>query len=164
MAIILPNQYIIETQADTKDCTFHDSTFFKCGQCGEVKPAKGKVGPAYGMKERDNPQQKPICFDCCGVNDKADMVNSGKATLYLTETKEGNNTKRTVTNWPDSLTFPVIHYWAGRHNIARIRHNVNFVGPDGFVWYGVTYGNETQICHCKRTKEEWKHNSGKKSA
>jgi hypothetical protein len=52
----------------------------------------------------------------------------------------------------------------GRHNIAGVRYDVWFRGPDGHVWWGVQYGDMTQICHCKRTKEECNPNDGLKEA
>lgn len=56
-------------------------------------------------------------------------------------------------NWPGSLEF---RCWTrtGNHNIARTRYDVWFYGPDGYIWYGVTYGEDTQLCHCKRTKKK----------
>jgi hypothetical protein len=73
------------------------------------------------------------------------MKDEGRITLYLTD--DGR-----VTNWPNSLSFKG-HVSKGRHNIAGTRYDVWFTGPDGHRWHGTQYGDNTQICHCKRTKE-----------
>ena len=91
------------------------------------------------------PDGKQVCFACCGVRDRADMIATGRAMLYLSRT--------TVSNWPGTLTFQTGRIVKGRHNIARTRYDAWFCGPDGFVWHGVQYGDNTQIIHCKRTRE-----------
>lgn len=83
------------------------------------------------------------CYECCAKRDVADMVSTGRATLYLSNGE--------VSNWPGSLKFRA-HVRKGRHNIARTRYDAWFTGPDGKQWHGVQYGDNTQICHCKRLK------------
>lgn len=61
-----------------------------------------------------------------------------------------------VANWPDSLSFKVYHMRIGKHNMANCRYDVWFeiLNPNTKHlerWHGVTYGDQTQICHCKRT-------------
>jgi hypothetical protein len=89
-----------------------------------------------------------ICYACCAIEDIQFMDENGKATLYLTD-----NMSR-VSNWLGSLNFLVYHVKKSRHNIARFRYDVWFYGPDGFIWHGVQYGDNTQICHCRRTKKK----------
>ena len=144
-------------------------TEFKCVDCKEVKPVQKEGGTGYACigKNRD----RKICYSCCAIRDRKDMVKRGRATLYLTcepahkmlnngspynpstlNQGTGRATRGTVSNWPNTLSFPC-HTRVGHHNIARYRYDVWFRGPDGFVWHGVTIGDNTQICHCKRTKE-----------
>lgn len=73
------------------------------------------------------------------------MVATGRATLYL----DGLN----ILDWPGRLRFRAARRSTGRHNIAGTRTDVWFVGPDGAAWHGVQYGQNTQIVHCKRTRE-----------
>lgn len=102
------------------------------------------------------------CYPCCAKLDRDTMIADGKITLYLTsrpihngEVGMINRYERNwfVTNWPSSLEFRVTsgpsRSW---HNIARVRYDVWFHGPDGHVWHGIQYGDNTQLCHCKRTK------------
>lgn len=72
------------------------------------------------------------------------MRRDGRITLYLW--------KSNVTNWPGSLSFPLLSVRVGKHNIARSQRSVLFVGPDGFVWSGRQYGENSDLCHCRRTK------------
>lgn len=141
---------------------------FHCAICQQSKQVRTSGGTGYGtttarMVERGYvtaPELK-VCYACIGATDRLDMCRDGAATLYLSVARKdcaekmacsGEQTK--VSNWPGSLVFPIN---AGaikvtRHNIARRRYDVWFTGPDGATWHGVTYGDNTQICHCKRTK------------
>jgi hypothetical protein len=86
------------------------------------------------------------------------MIETGKAVLYLTTTPNmtpaGNRhgDKGTVSNWPGSLKFQTGPVKVGRHNMAGKRYDVWFRGPDGKDWHGVQYGENTQLCHCRRIK------------
>jgi hypothetical protein len=119
-----------------------------CVDCGTpiIPRPKGDCTTGYGYDSLDN----VVCFACCGGRDRANMVLSGRATLYLT----GKNGDSRVSNWPGSLSFPVLHGHKGDHNIAGERQDVWFRGPDGAIWWGVQYGVWTQICHCRRTRKE----------
>jgi predicted lipoprotein len=54
-----------------------------------------------------------------------------------------------VSNWPGTLKMRA-HVRVGNHNMARNRYDAWFTGPDGQQWHGVTIGDNTQLCHCKR--------------
>lgn len=117
-------------------------TTFTCDRCGKTKTHKSDITTGYGVVDGD----KKHCFECCGETDREYMVANGKMTLYL-DTKA-----RTVGNWPGTLKFNVGTINKGYHNIARVRYDFWFPGPDGKTWHGVQYGDWTQIAHCKRTK------------
>ena len=108
---------------------------YVCSRCNETVTA-------HGLDKED----KPVCYECCGKQDRADMIETGKAILYL------NDKGRTVSNWPNSLTFHTGAIKKSFHNIARWRYDFWFTGPDKATWHGVQYGDNTQIAHCKRTK------------
>jgi hypothetical protein len=97
-----------------------------------------------------------VCYDCCAKRDCADMESTGRAVLYLTVAGPSAAAPNcpVVTNWPGSLKFQVRRKRIGNHNFAGCREDVWFNGPDGYVWHGVCYGHNTQLCHCKRTKEK----------
>lgn len=125
---------------------------FICSICKKEKVHESEFTTGYAVDDQEN----KICFDCCGYEDKAYMILNGRNTLYLTKGNDlpEGETKARVSNWPGTAKFTVKHGWRGKHNIARVRYDVWFDGPDGFVWHGVQYGDNTQICHCKRTKEK----------
>lgn len=110
--------------------------------CGHAPSPHSDFTTGYGK----DAQGKTHCYACCAEMDKAQMIKDGRTTLYLAQ--KGGHFK--ITNWPASLTFDPYRVRIGRHNIARVRYDAWFTGPDGKQWHGVTYGGNTQICHCKR--------------
>jgi hypothetical protein len=52
------------------------------------------------------------------------------------------------------LRFSVPHVRRSVHNLATWRYDFQFTGPDGKVWSGVNYGDNTQIARCKRLKKQ----------
>lgn len=112
--------------------------------CGHVPtPDAHGIGTGYG---RDAADGRTYCYACCADRERARMVESGRATLYL------STATREITDWPGMLRFRALSIRKGRHNIARTRYDVGFVGPDGQPWHGVQYGDNTEIIHCKRVK------------
>jgi hypothetical protein len=118
-----------------------------CARCGKAITRGDGIGTGYGVT-RDGLK---YCYACCGEMDAAEMIATGRATLYLTH--PGAHGSASVGNWPDTLRFPVHYVKRGRHNMARWRYDFRFTGPDGKEWYGVTYGDNTQLAHCRRLKD-----------
>lgn len=114
--------------------------------CGHAPSEHGDSTTGYGT----DAEGRTYCYACCADNDRAAMIATGRATLYLS----GNWSDRTsvVTNWPGSLSFRASYQKTGRHNIAGKRYDVWFTGPDGKHWHGYQVGDNTQICHCRRVK------------
>ena len=126
---------------------------FACVDCHAIKEAKtNHCGTGYA----DCPDGK-VCYDCCAARDEKFMTEHGKITMYLTlQQCELRGTYRpmrnsTIPNWPGTLRFVGI-VRTGRHNMAGKRYDVWFSDNDGKKWHGVTYGDNTQLCHCKRLK------------
>jgi hypothetical protein len=126
---------------------------FTCSVCNQTKPIPLTGGTGYGYDKDHN----AVCYDCCADGDRKQMEESGRIVLYLTQaTPLPNGLRLTrdnkVANWPGTLTFPLTCIKTGRHNIARVRYDVWFRDHQGKEWHGVQYGNNTQICHCRRMK------------
>jgi hypothetical protein len=120
---------------------------FTCSDCKRkithtTPHSYGAVG--YGVFK----DGRKVCYDCCAIRDKAEMVKTGKAVLYLAK---GDGWYK-VTNWPGTMAYRVFRYSRGKHNIAGTRIDVWFTGPDGECWWGVVYGRNTMLCHCRRVK------------
>lgn len=99
------------------------------------------------------------CYDCCAERTRADMIKTGRATLYLVIDSVTNDTaSQTITrgwrvqDWPGHLRFPALYVRTGKHNMARTRRDFEFRGPDGYIWTGTQYGANNDVAHCKRTK------------
>ena len=124
-------------------------TNFVCSRCNKEINHESDFSTGYGRDDQNN----KICYQCCGELDLEYMLQHEKITLYLNLDKQiGNLFEGRVTNWPGTISAKV-RGRTGRHNIAGVRYDVYFAF-DGRVWHGVTYGDNTQICHCKKTKSE----------
>lgn len=136
-------------------------THFTCGDCGVLKPVKPSGGTGYA----NTADGARICYDCCAIRDRADMVATGKALLYLTHDNRtkvamgwcgtsmpGNDSPWQVSNWPGTLKFNA-YVKRGHHNLARRRLDAWFIGPDGYRWHGVNIG-DNEVLRCKRTKSK----------
>ena len=123
---------------------------FTCYHCGQTKTHNDGLTMGYGVMSKDNrigyPEGAKVCFDCCAILDKADMMATKRAALYL------DWAKKKVTNWPGTLAFPCAGK-KGRHNWGLNRYDVWFRVGDTF-WWGYTIGDFTQICHCKQITKE----------
>lgn len=135
--------------------TEQPKTFF-CSDCHQDKPIQKDGGTGYAELAEDG-QLKRICYQCAAERDKCDMIATGKAVLYLTTIGHAWNAPGfrdcTVSNWPGTLKFKG-RYRSGHHNIARVRYDVWFTGPNGESWHGTQYGENTQLTHCKRIKSK----------
>jgi hypothetical protein len=108
-------------------------------ECGHAPSPHGEHTTGYGVDIHG----ARFCYECAAKRDRADMLATGRATLYLTD--------KGLTNWPGSLFIIVSERKTGRHNMARVRYDVWFTFG-GAEWHGVQYGDNTQICHCRRIK------------
>lgn len=130
--------------------------------CGHKPSPHKSFTTGYGYDR----EGKTHCYDCCAANERQNMLDTGRATLYLVKESEVTESEAAklgtlhharwaVTDWPGKLRFPVYHApRKGAHNMARTRYDVWFTGPDGKRWHGVQYGEWTQLCHCRRLKGE----------
>lgn len=110
-----------------------------CADCGEFC-----TGSAFGRDDQD----RTICYRCCGIRDGLSMRETGRATLYLVK----RGVSWAVTNWPDSISFPVTEIRKGAHNMARVRYDFWFRVNNVEQWYGYQIGDNTEIAHCRRLK------------
>lgn len=118
---------------------------FTCYRCKKEIIHKDIFTTGYGLDNNDNKH----CYLCCGELDKESMRKNGQIILYLSQSK---GTWK-VSNWPSSLKFKPIGLKTGRHNWGLTRYDFWFVF-EGFYWHGYRIGDNTEICHCKKTKEK----------
>jgi hypothetical protein len=112
--------------------------------CGHVPSPHADFTTGYGIDS----DGKKHCYQCCADREQKRMQETGRATLYLTRDSDGSHA---ITDWPGLLRIHPYHIKHGRHNIARTRTDAWF-SFDGKPWHGVSYGENTQIIHCKRIK------------
>lgn len=126
------------------------SLTFVCDDCRFRYPVNHEGGSGYAIVDGG----AKVCYGCCGGIDLAAMKVSGKAVLYLTIVNDmflPGRPMAIVGNWPGTMKFPVYRVRKGRHNMARVRYDFAFE-VDGSPWVGVTYGDNTQIAHCRKVK------------
>lgn len=117
--------------------------------CGHEAEPMGIGDGGYCITADD----RKLCYNCGAERQKAAMQSTGMITLYLAIRRDRYYQETaSVTDWPGVLRFPVERVRRGHHNMAGERTDVWFTGPDGYVWHGVTYGVNTELVHCKRTK------------
>jgi hypothetical protein len=96
---------------------------------------------AYGT----TPEGEQLCYECCGERDRQAMRQGNKILLYLEE-KENR-----LTNWPGTLIVPLERMRRKHHPACCERIDVWFTF-EGAKWHGVSFGANTQACHCKKLK------------
>ena len=114
--------------------------------CGHVASPHADFTTGYGV----TPGGKKHCYACCAVQDQADMIETGAATLYLAK---GVADRWEVTNWPGSLRFPARYVKTSRYGggFDSQRRDAWFTGPDGKEWHAINRG-DMQIARCRRLK------------
>lgn len=125
----------------------------KICDCGHppTPQVPGNAGTGYGT-QRDG---ATACYECCAVNDRADMIESGKATLYLVDSQASIGRAWSVQNWPGSLSFAVHSTKHSKRGggFGSQRTDAYFTGPDGKAWHAVNRG-DMQIARCHRLAKQ----------
>lgn len=120
---------------------------FKCSICKETKPINiNNVGTGYAIY-KDN----KVCYECCGKLDLESMKETkpgDRLHFYLNTEKY----PRVVSNWPGSLKINCYASSERKHNIARTGEDVWFGNDEIGHWWGVRYGEQTDIVHCTKLK------------
>lgn len=119
-----------------------------CDICSTVFPTGD--GCTYGCDRRA--PHKFFCFACCDVLQAWDMIETGRATLYLVDGCNGKPYR--VTGFATPAGCRVLHVaksYGSAFGNRITRHDVSFVGPDGARWYGRQQG-DNQLLHCRRVK------------
>lgn len=124
--------------------------------CGHPESEHSAITRGYGKTA----EGKKHCYECCAKQDRESMLRLGKTCLYLTIDTEVNSHgsnqwvhgDHKLTNWPGSFEIKIKCLKKGNHNIAGNRYDLWFEFEGG-QWWGVQYGDNTQIAHCKRLKQ-----------
>ena len=112
--------------------------------CGHPPSSHSDITTGYGQDSNG----RTYCYSCCADRDRADMIETGRATLYLVKRADWH----VITNWPSSLEFRA-------HDVSRSprgggfgsqRTDAWFTGPDGFIWHAINRG-DMDLARCRRT-------------
>jgi hypothetical protein len=119
--------------------------------CGHAESPHSDITTGYGI----DPAGKKHCYACCADRDRADMIATGKATLYLVQCAprplSAFSKAHELTNWPGSLRFPATYVRISKRGggFGSQRTDAYFTGPDGKAWHAVNRG-DSQIARCRR--------------
>ena len=125
-----------------------------CATCGqEIHTPRstlehGSGGTGYGIDEQGNKH----CYACCADRERARMIETGRACLYLVRNRQG---QWEITDWAGQLRFQHVMVRTREHGHFvpnygyTVRQDAWFVGPRGRLWHGVVKG-DMQLIRCKR--------------
>lgn len=114
--------------------------------CGHF-PTPTEVGTGMGRYFDADGNERTCCEDCGAARQRDEMIRTGTINLYLVRNIAG---KDEVTDWTGKLRFDAGPIRVGRHNFAGRRYDTWFTGPDGRTWWGVQYGDNSQVIRCRR--------------
>lgn len=114
---------------------------FKCSQCKNERLLFQSRGSGYIRKSNNH----KICYECCGINDKRNLSRYDHAELYL-------NDKQQITNWAGTLKISPSRIKKSHNTFGVKRLDIWFVA-NGDAWYGVKYGDSTEVVRCKKLKD-----------
>jgi hypothetical protein len=115
-------------------------------ECGHPPSPHESFTTGYGVDSDGNRH----CYQCCADQDDKLMQDDERITLYLTKNEEG---AWKVCNWPSSLVFPAfVQISPNGHNWGLTRRDAWFFDRRGDPWWGVQFGENTELIHCRRLK------------
>lgn len=136
--------------------------------CGHppTPQAPGACGTGYAT---DSGTGATRCYACAADAERASMIETGRATLYLirrqsADGKDYDIFTRHVTNWTGHLSFRCTEtrHYARSGGFGCQRTDAWFNGPDGHVWHAINRG-DMQIARCRRTKKRWQAKPGQEN-
>ena len=125
---------------------------FQCGAC--LKHITHQVDESQGIGYSQvsiGGESKIMCYMCSAMVDARNMVQLGKAQMYLVDRVRAcvklSECRRYITNWPGTLIF-------NANRVTRFdesRQDFWFMGPEGYEWYGIAVLDQ-QLSIVERTK------------
>lgn len=121
-----------------------------CERCGAQYAPKG-ITTGYGVYENHQGKVERLCFACCAQVDRAEMILTGRAILYLTKDEGGCRWK--ISNWPGSLRFAPHEVKVRRicAGFCRVERRDVWWWYEGELWWGRGQG-DNDLIRCRRTK------------
>lgn len=122
--------------------------------CGHTPSPHSHIATGYATTS----DGKKICYACAADCDRAEMIATGKATLYLAHAPDAEFPNRrawSVSNWPGSLKFAAHGVKVSRYGggFGSQRTDAYFTGPDGKKWHAVNRG-DMDIARCHRLAKQ----------
>lgn len=132
---------VLYTQEQLHGASHVDGVFFQCSMCLYIKPVQTTGGTGYGCEHG-----KPVCYACCGVQDRGRLVRDGKGVMYLTSDADGWS----VSNWPGTFKVRCAEPKHFNHPFTR-QAVISYFRYAGAMWSAKNIG-DSQIAHVRRLK------------
>lgn len=118
-----------------------------CYQCNkEIIRDPESISTGYGI-DKDGHK---ICFECCGVNDRKTLLETGRLDGYYTRDKLGYYY---FSNWPSTLKIKVLGHKESNHNFAGRNGRTDFwFTLEGKTFHGVHIGHNNECARVKMIK------------
>lgn len=133
---------------EVSDAGEWEQRHFYCSRCARLRSHTLRNTITTGYATAANDPDRKTCFACCAKVDAEYMRSNARITLYLT----GERGAEVISNWCGTLKMKADYVRRGKHNLARTRYDVWFRDTSGARWYGVQYGENTQLIHCRKLK------------
>lgn len=136
-------QFVLDFDNKRRIC--HACADARVLDCGHTPSEHSHFTTGYGTRGDGSRH----CYACCAQRERAEMLETGRAVLYLTRDADGYK----VGNWPDSLTFRAhrVKHAPRARGFDADRVDVWFTDVAGAEWHGVNRGGD-QILRCRRLK------------
>ena len=136
-----PERYLLDMDpAQSRGLTHGEAATIGCKYCGGAIEAKLNA-----------PIMVSACDPCQAGFDKAleqEMMkhgHSGGWPLYWNGTRHTPEARGRIATFYGKIGWAVFYVAVGYHNIARYQYRLNWRMPDGMVWCGTVYGDNTQL-------------------
>lgn len=151
-------EFVLDFDGVRKIChACADARILDCGHTPSPHPV---CTTGYGATA----DGKRHCYACCADQERAAMIATGRATLYLTRKDQpeslpgpamgrGMVSRWTIGDWSGTLAFPAYGVKFSRNGgrFGSQRTDAYFTGPDGKEWHAVNRG-DNDIARCRRIK------------
>ena len=151
-----PERYLLDMDpAASRGLTHGEAATITCKHCNgaiEIKPGMFLVVLICDSCQTafdESLEQRMMEY---GHSDGWPLYWTGAVRFGAPHTPE---TRGYVSTFYGKSRWPVVYATIGRHNIAGRQYRLHWRMPDGMIWYGTVYGDDTQLVRsAKRLKRQ----------
>ena len=151
-----PERYLLDMDpAASRGLTHGEAMTVTCKYCNgaiEIKPDTFLVVPVCDLCQVGLDKSLEQEMMAHGHDGGWPLYWTGRGHSHARGTVE---TRGCVSTFYGRIEWPVFYVAVGFHNIARRQYRLNWRMPDGMVWCGTVYGDNTQLVRsAKQMKQQ----------